>query len=100
ERREETLRAMIRDGYLDAERHQGRIHVAGRSWHAWAQPRPVLPVSLRERLAAMRLRSCDESTGAIQATRVVDVWETGVRPVFRGRLDNRYEIRVTRGQPC
>jgi flavin-dependent thymidylate synthase len=100
ERREETLRAMIRDGYLDAERHQGRIHVAGRSWHAWAQTRPVVTVSLRERLAAMRLRSCDESTGAIQATRVVDVWETGVRPVFRVRLDNGYEIRMTKDHRC
>src|SRR4029453_16755330 len=41
ERREETLRTMIRDGYLHAERHQGRIHVSGRSWHAGAQGRPT-----------------------------------------------------------
>src|SRR4030095_15349267 len=50
--------------------------------------------------AAMRLRACDESTGAIRDTRVVDVWKTGVRPVFSVRLENGYQIRMTKEHRC
>ncbi|MFZ5481800.1 MAG: FAD-dependent thymidylate synthase [Myxococcota bacterium] len=43
---------------------------------------------------------CDEVTGEILHTRVVDVWETGTRPVFRVTLDNGYSIQMTRDHRC
>ncbi len=99
-RREETLRNMIRDGYLRAKRVRSRILVRGEDWHSWACRRPSVTVPMRERLASMQLRMCNEETGAIEHTRVVDVWATGVKPVFKVRLENGYEIRMTRDHRC
>lgn len=42
----------------------------------------------RDVLSAMRLRSVNESTGEIIHTKVVNVWRSGVKPVFRLTLRN------------
>ena len=99
-RREETLRTMVRAGHLEAERAAGRIVVHGSAWHRWASCSPERTVSMRERIAAMRLRMCNEETGAIEHTQVVDVWATGVRPVFKVRLENGYGVRMTKDHRC
>ncbi len=54
----------------------------------------------RHRLARMPLRTCDEATGRIRHTVVTDVWETGVRPVFRVTLDNGYRVKMTKDHRC
>ncbi len=99
-RREQTLRNMVRTGHLAAERSGGRIRVSGKDWRTWAARRAVVHVSLRGRLGAMHLRTCNEATGAIEHTRLRDVWETGVRPVFTVHLENGYRLRMTRDHRC
>lgn len=47
---------------------------------------------IRERLAAMNLRSCDESTGEIYHTHVRDVCHSGRKDVFRLVLEDGREI--------
>ena len=49
----------------------------------------------RERIRGMRLRQIDEHTGRVQHTRVVDVFESGVKPVFRMVLADGKEICST-----
>jgi len=51
---------------------------------------------IRERLAAMNLRSCDESTGEIYHTRVRDVCYSGRKEVFRVVLEDGREIVSTK----
>ena len=65
-----------------------RLH---RLWHDGGE---------RDRVARMSMRMCDEQTGEIRHTRVTDVWETGVRPVFRVTLANGYALTMTRDHRC
>jgi 5-methylcytosine-specific restriction endonuclease McrA len=51
---------------------------------------------LRERLAAMNLRSCDESTGEIYHTHVRDICFSGTKDVFRVVLEDGREIVSTK----
>src|SRR2546430_8861688 len=55
---------------------------------------------MRDRLRRMRLRMCDESTGEIHHTQVVDVWQSGVRPVYRVTLENGYRLTMTKDHRC
>ncbi|MBI2893266.1 MAG: FAD-dependent thymidylate synthase [Deltaproteobacteria bacterium] len=99
-RREETLREMIHDGRLRAERENGRYRVLGAEWHEFAHRPRVIRAPIRDRLRAMHLRMCDEQTGAIEHTRVVDIWQTGIRAVFRVTLENGYAVKMTRDHRC
>jgi 5-methylcytosine-specific restriction endonuclease McrA len=51
---------------------------------------------IRERLAAMDLRSCNEVTGEIYHTHVSDVCFSGKKPVFRVTLENGQQIVSTK----
>jgi thymidylate synthase (FAD) len=55
---------------------------------------------MRERLGRMHLRMCDESTGEIGHTRVTDIWQTGVRRVFRVTLENGRSLKMTADHRC
>src|SRR5438034_137351 len=79
DRREEDLRNLIRFGELESRRVE-----------------PISPSRLRR----MRLRMCDESTGEIHHTQVVDVWQSGVRPVYRVTLENGYRLTMTKDHRC
>jgi len=48
----------------------------------------------------MRLRTCDPSTGEIRHTQLVDVWQSGVRPVYRVTLENGYHLTMTKDHRC
>ncbi|HVZ71222.1 MAG TPA: FAD-dependent thymidylate synthase [Polyangia bacterium] len=48
----------------------------------------------------MKLRSCDESTGEIIHTSVVDIWESGVKPVFRVTLVNGKSLKMSKDHQC
>lgn len=54
----------------------------------------------RKRLERMNLRMCHEETGEIGHTRVVDVWESGTKPVFEVILDNGYKLRMSKDHRC
>ena len=105
-RREKTLRGYIRSGALEAERRGASsptspsLFVSGEAWHRFALRRHVARVPMRDRLARMRLRMCDESSGEILATTVTDVWESGVKPVYRVTLENGYSIKMTKDHRC
>jgi hypothetical protein len=99
-RREETLRNMVRDGYLAGQRMGGRIYVQGEAWRQWALSRTELRIAMRDRLRRMHLRMCDEATGEILHTRITDVWESGMKPVFRVTLENGYSLKMTRDHRC
>lgn len=106
ERRQESIRNLIASDRLEAEKRpttdprQPSLYVRGSAWHTWATVRPIARVTLRERLRKMNLRMCDEGTGEIRHTRVVDVWATGTRPVFRVTLENGYSLKMTKDHRC
>jgi flavin-dependent thymidylate synthase len=64
-----------------------------RMWHRGSP-------SLRARLRSRALRSADENTGEILATRVRDVWESGIKPVFRVALENGRDLGMSRDHRC
>lgn len=76
-----------------------------KKWHQGAKPiKTVLGnetvVPLKERLAQMNIRSCDEFTGEIKHTKVTDIWETGVKDVFEIELENGYKLKMTKDHLC
>jgi len=56
--------------------------------------------TVRAHLAKMKLRMCDEATGEIAHTRVVDVWASGVKPVFEVTLENGKCLKMSRDHRC
>lgn len=106
ERREETLRNCVRDGSLRATRVPQRdprrpsIFVSGSAWHEFATTRHMAHVTMRDRLKRVQLRSVDEESGEIISTRVLDVWESGRKPVFRIRLTNGNALSMSKDHRC
>lgn len=54
------------------------------------------PLFKCNRIESMRLRCLNESTNDIQHTSVVDIWESGVKPVFRVTVANGNSIRCSK----
>jgi flavin-dependent thymidylate synthase len=106
DRREETLRTYVRDGVLEARRttasdpKAATIFVSGAAWRAYSTREHTATVNMRGRLREMQLRSCDEKTGEIIHTNVVNVWESGVKPVFRVTLENGRALKMSRDHRC
>jgi thymidylate synthase (FAD) len=106
ERREETLRNYVRDGALGARRLHANdprtptILVSGQAWHEFATRGHTARVDMKPRLQRMKLRSCDEQTGEIIHTNVVNVWESGVKPVFRVTLANGKSLKMSKDHRC
>jgi thymidylate synthase (FAD) len=106
ERREETLRNSVRAGSLaatrreTADRREPAILVSGRAWRDFAERTHEAHVSMRHRLGRMKLRSLHEQTGEIVHTAVTDIWESGVKPVFRVTLDNGYVLKMSKDHRC
>lgn len=53
------------------------------------------PLFKREQIQQMRLRQVNEDTGRIQHTRIVNVYQNGVKPVFRMTLTDGKQIEAT-----
>src|SRR5438034_7490157 len=106
DRREEDRRNLIRFGALESRRvappspTHPCLFLRGSAWHAYATRSDLARVPMRDRLRRRRLRMCDESTGEIRHTQVVDVWQSGVRPVYRVTLENGYRLTMTKGHRC
>jgi thymidylate synthase (FAD) len=106
DRREETLRTYVRDGVLAARRVPTKdpkarsIFVLGAAWKDFATKEHVARVDMRARLRKMRLRSCNEDTGEIIATNVVDIWESGTKPVYRVTLDDGRSLTMSKDHQC
>jgi len=106
DRREETLRNYVRDGALDARRvtssdpRTPTIFVSGSAWKAFATREHVAKVDMKPRLREMRLRSCNEENGEIIHTSVVNIWESGVKPVFRVTLENGRSLKMSKDHRC
>jgi thymidylate synthase (FAD) len=107
DRREETLRNYVRDGVLRARRVEASsdpriptIFVSGEAWAEFATQPHTATVNMKPRLQAMKLRSCDERTGEIIHTNVVNVWESGVKPVFRVTLENGRSLKMSKDHRC
>lgn len=106
ERRAEDLRNLVRKGALHARRdetaagNKARIFVRGADWHSYARHNYEARVGMRGRVAAMNLRMCNECTGAIEHTGIADIWQSGVKPVYRVTLDNGYQIKMTDEHRC
>jgi thymidylate synthase (FAD) len=106
DRREETLRTYVRDGVLEARRttesdpKAAKIFVSGAAWRAYSTREHTAKVNMRGRLREMQLRSCDEKTGEIIHTNVVNVWESGVKPVFRVTLENGRALKMSKDHRC
>ncbi len=58
------------------------------------------PFFKRDRLKAMLLRSCDESSNVPYHTRIVDIWQSGVKPLIRVNFSNGDFIRATADHRC
>lgn len=72
-----------------------RVAIKGQPW-IYDPERSQNRQPIRERLAAMKLRSCDESTGEIYHTHVRDVCYSGRKDVFRVVLEDGREILSTK----
>ena len=99
-RRAGGLRTMVRAGHLKGRKSGGRILIRGEDWHRWAAGRTRLRVDHRGRIRGMHLRMCDESTGDIRHTRIRDIWQTGVKPIFEVTLENGYRLEMTADHRC
>lgn len=53
-----------------------------------------------EAIHRLPLRMCDEQTGAIGHTRITDIWQSGIKPVFRVTLDDGKTLTMTRDHRC
>lgn len=78
-----------------------------KKWHFGAKPIPCRwdrskqsIVPLKERIKTKNLRCYDESTGDIIHTHITDVWQSGIKPVFRITLANGYQIKMTKDHLC
>jgi thymidylate synthase (FAD) len=106
DRREETLRTYVREGALHARRAAASnpktptIFVSGQAWRDFATKQHVAKVDMKPRLSQMKLRSCDEVTGEIIHTQVVDVWESGVKQVFKVTLENGRSLKMSKDHRC
>jgi flavin-dependent thymidylate synthase len=104
--RAESIRNLLREGRVPYRRATWSspttpvLFVKGSDWLDYIAERPRVRKSLRDRLKNMNLRMCDESTGEIRHTRVVDIWTTGVKPVFKVTLSNGYSIKMSRDHRC
>ncbi len=58
------------------------------------------PFFKRKRVQAMALRSLDEDTQTIRHTRIIDIWETGVKPVYRVTLANGGYAKMSADHLC
>lgn len=58
------------------------------------------PYFKRDRVKNMLLRSLNEETGEVYHTRIVDVWESGVKPVFAVTLENGVTVRMSKDHRC
>ena len=105
-RRRESLRNQIRDGFVEGVKrptkdpHAPQLWIKGSAWHDFANRTYVAKVDLQDGLSRRLLRHCDEETGEIDDTRVLDVWQTGVRPVFKVTLHNGYSVKMTKDHLC
>jgi thymidylate synthase (FAD) len=106
DRREETLRGYVREGVLAARRATAldprlpTIFVSGAAWRDFATREHTVKVDMKPRLGAMKLRSCNEETGEIIHTRVKDIWESGVKPVFKVTLQNGRKLKMSKDHRC
>lgn len=106
ERRPEDLRSLIRAGKLPALRDLSctgsapQLRVRGQDWLAYAALVPLVRTQMRPRLARMQLRMCDEESGEIRHTQIQDIWQSGVKPVFRVTLQNGYTLKMTKDHRC
>ena len=46
------------------------------------------------------LRMCNEESGAIQHTRLIDIWQSGIKPTFRVTLDDGKSLKMTKDHRC
>lgn len=54
----------------------------------------------RNRVQNMLLRSVDEATGDVIHTRIVDVWESGIKPCYRVTLENGASAVMSADHRC
>ena len=105
-RRQESLRNQIREGFVEAMKRptkdprEPQLWIKGSAWHDFANHTYTAKVDLQDGLSRRLLRHCDEKTGEIDDTRVIDVWQTGVRPVFKVTLTNGYSLKMTKDHLC
>ena len=82
--------------------HRVRLDELHRRWTGGTAVRfdPERKPTHRDRIRGMKLRMCDEATGDIRHTHVRDVWESGVKPVFRVTLENGRALQMTADHRC
>jgi thymidylate synthase ThyX len=106
ERREESIRNLVRQAGLEATRiatsdpRQPSLRIKGQAWHDWASRQQEQRIPIQDRLRRMQIRMCNEETGEIQHTTVTDIWQTGEKPVYRVTLDNGYAVEMTKDHRC
>lgn len=101
ERRKEDLRNLVREGKLVATKEEASgnkptIRVSGKAWLDYATRPFHASVPMRDRLSRMQLRMCDEPTGEIRHTSVIDVWQSGVKPTFKVTFENGKSITTSK----
>ena len=104
-RRRETINNLVRLGYLSGHiRHnvetdspnKRRMMISGADWISYVSKQTTVSVPMQDRLKNMKIRCCDNETGEIVNTNIVNVVYSGVKQVFNVVLDNGYQIKASK----
>jgi len=58
------------------------------------------PYHKRDRVQSMNLRSCNEDEMTPRVTNIVDIWESGIKPIIRVEFSNGGILRATKDHMC
>lgn len=107
DRREESIRTMVRGGYITAEKippddpRKPSIFIKGEDYLEWANTTPRYRVQdMSDRLQRMQLRMLDEETGEVDVTSITDIWKSGKKKVYRLTTITGQKITMSANHLC
>jgi intein/homing endonuclease len=99
-RSSENIRNLCQKNIIKFEKNGKYITILGKDWVEYCNTDITIGFNIRDRLKEQNLRMCNEESGEIQHTNITDIWETGVKPVYKVTLENGYSIKMTKDHRC
>lgn len=92
-----TIREIVQNGKLkicDVKPYK----ILGSAWIEYCETKwkKLYPKTLQTRCNNMDIRHLDESTGVVDHTQIIDIWETGIKKVYEYTFENNNSIRCTK----
>lgn len=83
-------------GTVAAKKHEGTWRVDTLSFNAWLSVPYFLRVPLQDRIRNMSIRCYDEQTKKVVKTKILDVWHSGTKELFKVTLASGKTIEITK----